>query len=181
MTTNFKQAEAIAVISRLISESYGRRKNYIGRAELIKGFKADYRGGLLADSAWTSYEQKHRQKPKAQWKFPTETELVGNMIDWFSARYSRGDAELTSHFEPVRANGYKAYKLVRNSTEANPGVVCRKYTPQRVDVVTALLYRDGFTDVKYDPRGDASEPFTSTPPRWFATSLVRLAFIHGLG
>jgi hypothetical protein len=103
------------------------------------------------------------------------------MIDWFSARYGRGDAELTIHFERVRISNYWAYKPVSSSTESTTVVVYRKCTPQQVDAITALLYCDGFTDVKYDPRGEASEPFTFTPPRWLATGLVRLAFIQGQG
>jgi hypothetical protein len=181
MNTKFTQDEVIPVISQLIYESYHRKKDYIGRTELIKAFVADDQGGRLADSSWKRYEQEHRQKPKAQWKFQTKSDLVGNMIDWFSARYTRGDAELTSHFERVRMSHYWAYKPVSSSTEFPAVVVYRKYKPQQGDAITALLHRHGFTDVKYDPRGDASEPFTFTPPPWLATGLVRLAFIQGQG
>jgi hypothetical protein len=106
MTTTFKQSDVIRIVSRLIYESCSRRKDYIGRSELIEAFIADDQGGLLANSSWERYEQKNRHKPKPQWRFQTKIELGGNMIEWFSAHYGRGDAELTSNFERVRMGNY---------------------------------------------------------------------------
>ena len=80
MDTNFKQSDIISIVSRLIFESYSRRKDYIGRSDLISAFIADHRGGSLADSAWKRYEQENRQKPQTKWPFSTKTKLVGNII-----------------------------------------------------------------------------------------------------
>jgi hypothetical protein len=104
--TNFKQSEIIPVVSRLIDEGYNRRKDYIGRTDLVNAFIADHRGGLLADLAWKRYEQENRQKPNTKWQFLTKTKLFGNMIDWFSARYGRGDPQLISNFKRVKVSNY---------------------------------------------------------------------------
>lgn len=105
----FSLSELIPVLSRLISESYAKNKEWVTRDELKEALEADREGNRLVESAWKKYQEK---KPPAGLEFTTSKDwLVGNMIDWFSADYTKHQkSALASKFDRIEIQGYPAYK-----------------------------------------------------------------------
>jgi hypothetical protein len=84
----FDQDQVFPIIARLINDIYRQKHDWVTHEEIMKAFMADPDGDQEVVAAW-------RKKPS--W---TKEQWAGNMVAWFSQRYTERRTFYIPKFRP---------------------------------------------------------------------------------
>ncbi len=103
--------ETFPIIKRLIHtiflrDSRGDPRFFVSREKIVIGFLRDSDGQIIADAAWSQYQNVQ----STQRTYRSRAALVGNMVDMFSKEYDEGNPELRAEFYREDAGPHKAFQ-----------------------------------------------------------------------
>jgi len=115
----YERTETFLLIERVINQLYAQRKDYIPRDVIVQAILSDTVGIKIAEIAWQRFQQLNIHLPPTKWYYSSKEKLVGNMVDWFSAEYKKGDEELVTKFKREERYGKAAYRPINGVASVN--------------------------------------------------------------